>query len=74
MRTGCDNLKGELAKRGISRAKLATNLGIHPNTLSNKLEGKSYFTIAEAFAIKDAFFPDTELRYLFAQSDETKTA
>lgn len=62
------NLRGELSKRGIQQTLLAKQLGLHENTINNKLSGKSKFTIEEAFAIKQTFFADdnVDLNYLFA--------
>lgn len=61
----CLNLKGEMAKRGITIEEISKELGIHRNSVSNKLNGDSSFTIEEAFKIQDKYFPDLELKYLF---------
>lgn len=61
-------LKGELAKRNISIKELSELLGLHRNTVALKINGNSEFTISEAFEIKDAFFPDIELRELFRKT------
>lgn len=61
----CLNLKGEMAKRGITIEELSKELGIHRNSVSNKLNGDSSFTVEEAFKIQDKYFPDLELKYLF---------
>ena len=65
------NLKGEIAKKGIQRSEMAKALGIHENSISNKINGKSRFTIEEAFQIKDTFFADSPvgLRELFQCND-----
>lgn len=62
-------IKGELVKKGISQTDVAKELGIHPNTLSNKLEGFTSFTIDEAFQIKEKFLPDVDLK-CFSKSDK----
>lgn len=66
----CSNLIGEIAKRGIQNKEIAKELGVHINTLGNKLNGESPFTIGEAFAIKEKFFPDSNLDYLFATENK----
>lgn len=71
MKSGCNNLKGELARKGITRKTVAEALGVHINTLCNKLDGATPFTIEEAFAIKDAFLPEADLKYLFMKDGET---
>ena len=62
------NLIGEMAKRSISINDIAELLGIHRNSVSNKLYGRSAFTLEEAFAIYDRFFSDLNFRVLFAIS------
>lgn len=64
------NLKGELAKNGISNVQIARVLGVHTNTITNKLEGSSSFTIEEAFKIKSLLLPYCDLSYLFARSTD----
>ena len=60
------NLVGEMAKRGVSINDLATLLGLHRNSVANKLYGRSPFTLDEALAIFDKFFSDCNFRVLFA--------
>lgn len=59
------NLIGEMAKRGISINDVAELLGIHRNSVSNKLHGKSAFTLDEAIAVYDRYFSDLNFRVLF---------
>lgn len=61
------NLIGELAKNGITNTQVASVLGVHTNTVSNKLEGTSSFSIEEAFKIKSSLLPYCDLSYLFAR-------
>lgn len=61
------NLKGELAKNGISNTRVAEVLGLHINTITNKIEGSSSFSIEEAFKIKSRLLPGYDLAYLFAR-------
>lgn len=65
-----DNLKTKLLEKRIPQNSVARVLGIHVNTLANKMEGRSPFTIEEAFTIKDVFFPDADLRFLFCDHDQ----
>lgn len=62
---GYINLKGEIAKKGITQLEIAKLLKIHTNTVTNKINGESSFSIEEAFEIKKAFFPEMDLAYLF---------
>lgn len=60
------NLIAEMARRSISINDIAALLGIHRNSVSNKLYGRSAFTLEEAFAIYDRYFSDLNFRILFA--------
>lgn len=46
-----DKLRGRMAEKKYSIRKLASVIGIHENTLSNKLYGKTYFSIDEVMQI-----------------------
>ena len=59
------NLSVQMASNGVTNRAIADCLGIHENSVGNKLSGKSSFTIEEAFKIKVQFFPGMELEYLF---------
>ena len=62
------NLKAEMAKRNITIESVAETLKIHRNSVSNKIHGKSAFSIEEATAIQKYYFPDKTLKYLFERS------
>ena len=64
-----ENLKIEMTRQDISQRELAALLNVHENTIKNKLDGKSSFTIEEAFKIKMAKFPQCELKYLFKNNN-----
>lgn len=64
----CLNLKGEMAKRNIRVEDIANELKIHRNSASNKINGDTSFSIEEAVKIKDKYFPDLSLKYLFEKS------
>lgn len=61
------NLKAELARSGKLVEDIAALLKIHRNSASNKVNGFTAFTVEEAFKVKDALFPNHEMRYLFAK-------
>lgn len=44
-------LRGKMAEAGFSQRKLASFIGISPNSINRKLNGKREFTIGEAIAI-----------------------
>lgn len=49
-----DRLRGRMTEKGFNIKRLAKVIGIHENTLSNKLYSLSYFNTAEVLAICDA--------------------
>ena len=59
------NLIGEMAKRNISINAIADTLGIHRNSVANKIYGKSDFTVEQAIKIHDRFFCDCDFKVLF---------
>lgn len=69
----CRNLKAELARQGISIEELAKLLNVHRNSVANKLNGITNFTIDEAFLIQEKYFPDLTLGYLFEREKLVKS-
>jgi plasmid maintenance system antidote protein VapI len=66
-------LKEKMASRDVKIEDIASLLEIHRNSASNKVNGISRFTIDESIKVRNAFFPDLELDYLFA-TEEDKAA
>jgi DNA-binding XRE family transcriptional regulator len=64
------NLEAEMAREGVSKSDLAKYLGVRYATVIDKTKGRFQFSIAEAFKIKDHFFPSCSLEYLFAQDEQ----
>lgn len=59
------NLKAEMARQNISQETISKSIGINKRTLYNKISCKSEFTRNEMIKIRDLFFPDLTLDYLF---------
>ena len=55
---------------GMESSHIAALLGITPTTLSFKLNGKSPILLKECVKIKNGFFPDKTLDYLFATDNK----
>ena len=53
----CNNLKGEMAKKNVTIEEIAECLNVHRNSVANKINGRSKFSISEAFKIQKKFFP-----------------
>lgn len=65
----CVNLKAEMAKKDITIEEISKLLGIHRNSVSNKINGDSSFSVEEAFKIQEKYFPKLALNYLFEKED-----
>lgn len=64
------NLKAELARRGISMEEVSKVLNIHRNSVANKINGETSFTVEEAFKIQNRYFPKMSMDYLFATEED----
>ena len=62
------NLKAELVRRNIKFKDLARALGVSEKTVSNKIYGRSDFTLSEINVIS-ALIPDCEVSYLFKKKE-----
>ena len=67
-----ENLIKEMAVAKITNEDLSKAISAHRNTIANKLNGISNFSIDEAFTIQKTFFPNLDIAYLFAHSDGSK--
>ncbi len=64
------NLEAEIKRQGLTKSNLANLLHMQPSTLSQKLTGKSDFTLAEAFKIQKLLKAETiSLDILFKQAN-----
>ncbi len=64
------NLKLALYESNISIETVATLLGIHRNSVTNKLNGKSSFTIDEAQKLKKSLLSKYDSEYLFKLTEK----
>lgn len=67
------NLEGELRKKKITRQKMANDLKLNVSTVSRKLTEPGRLKLIEAYQIRDLYFPDMKIEYLFA-TDSNKSA
>ena len=58
------NLQAVMAKENITQREIAEYLGIHENSMGNKVSGKTPFTIEEVFKMKERFFPQYDIQFL----------
>ena len=66
------NLKAEMARKGISIEEVSKALDIHRNSVANKINGDTPFTVEEAFKIHDKYYKTTVQKIFFAE-DVTKS-
>lgn len=66
----CLNLRLEMVKDKITIEDLSNLLGIHRNSVANKLNGNSSFSIEESMKIQESFFPNKDLKYLFRREEK----
>lgn len=69
-----DNLRAEMGRKNIGIGDIAKAIGINRDTLARKLSGKSPLYLSEAFKIERALFPESDVRYLFAELEVGPTA
>lgn len=59
------NLEAEMARKGLLKKDIAETLGVRTATVYDKLKGKHPFTLDEVLKIKNKYFPEFTLEYLF---------
>lgn len=64
------NLKAEMGRKDITIEEISKLLGIHRNSVANKVNGRSRFTVDEAKVVKEVFFPNLSIDYLFATDEK----
>lgn len=64
------NLKAEMARANITASEIAKATGRSNRTVRDRLMGRTQFPIQDAIAVKEAFFPEMTLEYLFACTEQ----
>ena len=62
------NLSTEMVRIGTSANEIAKGVSINPATLSAKMNHENRLKLAEAAKIRDRFFPEFAIDYLFSQT------
>lgn len=63
------NLRTAALSKGITQEQMANYIGIRAHSFSYRMTGKQgEFTVSEAFAIRDRFFPNLSIEWLFARA------
>jgi len=63
---GSLNIKKAMAAKSISIEAMADVLHMHRNSVANKINGKSSFSVDEAFKLRDTLFYEYNIDYLFS--------
>lgn len=63
------HLKDLMKQNRVTQAQLAQCTGKTERSIRNKLAGRQPFTLEEAIAIRNRFFPDEELEALFNRGE-----
>ena len=63
-----ENMRVEMARKGIGVQDIAKCLDKNRDTVGRKLARKSPLQLDEAFIIRDTFFPDCDISYLFKEA------
>ena len=66
----CNNLEAEMKRKGISRMDIANLLELSYSTIHSRFNGKSEWLYNECVLIRDTYFPDLELDYLFSKEEK----
>lgn len=65
------SLNAEIARQNIKTKDIATALNLTEKSVRNKIIGKYDFTYSEMKAIRDKFFPQLTIDYLFYENNLT---
>ena len=65
-----ENLEAEMKRNKISRSDIANLLGLSYRTIHSRFNGESEWGYAECVKVRDTYFPDKSLDYLFATTGD----
>lgn len=63
------NLEAEMKRKGISRRDIAYTLNVSYRTAHSKFNGESEWSYTDCVKVRDKYFPDMTLEYLFQIAD-----
>lgn len=69
-----NNLKAEMARANVSIPAIAEVIRRSDRTVRERIKGHGYFSMPDAMAVRDAFFPGMDLEYLFARTGQQDSA
>lgn len=63
------NLRAEFGRQALTVSGVAESIGTTRAQLSRALSGETKLSLELAFALRDKYFPDKRLEYLFQKCD-----
>lgn len=63
----CNNLEAEMKRGNISRLDIAKAIGVSYSTIHSRFNGNSEWLYSECVEIRNKFFPEMDLGYLFKE-------
>ena len=63
------NLEAEMKRNKISRSYIANLLGLSYRTIHSRFNGETEWGYSECIKVRDTYFPDMSLDYLFKTED-----
>lgn len=68
------NLEAEMKRQGIKRQDIADLINVSYRTIHSKFNGESQWQYAECVLVRDTYFPEMELSYLFPYSQRPEAS
>lgn len=68
-----NNLEAEMKRIGITRNDIAKLLNVSYRTIHSKFNGESQWQYTECVLIRDEYFHDKKLSYLFSYVHQTQS-
>lgn len=68
------NLRAEMGRKNLTIGEISERIDMRRETLGRKLSRKSPISLREAFLIQTTFFPDSNVRYLFAEDGDNSAS
>lgn len=68
-----NNLEAEMKRKGISRSDIADTINVSYRTIHAKFNGESEWSYADCVKVRNKYFPDMSLEYLFQIDNADRT-
>ena len=65
------NLKAEMVRQNFTVSDISGIIGTTEKTARDKINGKTEFSIYQAFQVRDKLFPSLSMEYLFNNNEHT---